>query len=40
MAVKFPTCALAVLTFEADNWTDIRPAAGRLVRYVLPRSLA
>lgn len=40
MAVKFPTCALAVLAFETDNWEDVRPAAGRLDRFVPARSLA
>lgn len=40
MAVKFPTCALAVLTFEADDWTEIRPAAGRLMLFVAPPTLA
>lgn len=40
LAVKFPTCALAILTFEADDWAEIRPAAGRLVLFVAPRSFA
>jgi phosphohistidine phosphatase len=40
MAMKFPTCALAVLTFETDNWHDVHPAAGHLDRFVAPRSLA
>lgn len=40
MAVKFPTCALVVLSFETDNWRDVLPAAGRLDRFVVPRSLA
>lgn len=37
MAVKFPTCALAVLTFESDDWAEVRPAAGRLALFVAPR---
>lgn len=40
MAVKFPSGALAVLTFEENDWTEIRPAAGRLVQFVATRSVA
>lgn len=40
MALKFPTCALAMLTFEADDWAEVRPAAGRLALFVAPGSLA
>ena len=40
MAIKFPTCALAVLTFDVTSWTEVRPAKGRLTRFVLPRTLA
>lgn len=40
MAIKYPTCALAVLTFEAEDWAEIRPAAGRLLLFMPPRSLA
>ena len=40
MAMKYPTCALAVLTFEIDDWADVRPASGRLELFVVPRSLA
>lgn len=40
MAVKFPTCGLAVLTFETDDWANVRPASGRLELFLPPRSLA
>ncbi|PZN15916.1 MAG: histidine phosphatase family protein [Proteobacteria bacterium] len=40
MATKFPTCALAVLTFDAISWSEVRTAGGRLNRFVLPRTLA
>lgn len=40
LALKFPTCALAVLTFEADDWAEVRPAAGRLTLFVAPSALA
>ena len=40
MAIKFPTCGLAVLTFDTDAWTDVRPASGRLELFLPPRSLA
>lgn len=39
LATKFPTAALAVLTFEADRWSGVKPAAGRLERFVMPRTL-
>jgi phosphohistidine phosphatase len=37
---KFPTCSLAEMEFDADSWADIRPATGRLLRFVRPRDLA
>ncbi len=36
MAVKFPSCGLAVLTFEASDWAEVRPASGRLVLFLPP----
>ena len=38
MGEKFPTAALAVLTFPG-RWRDITPACARLERYVAPRDL-
>ncbi|GJE77661.1 SixA phosphatase family protein [Methylorubrum suomiense] len=37
---KFPTAALAVITFEIENWSAITDGAGTLLRYVRPRQLA
>jgi phosphohistidine phosphatase len=39
LATRFPTAALAVLTFAATSWKEIKPASGRLERLVSPRSL-
>ncbi len=36
---KFPTCALAIVDFAIDDWRALRPGAGRLDRFVLPRAL-
>jgi phosphohistidine phosphatase len=40
MATKFPTAALAVLTFDVGTWAEVRPAGGRLVLFMTPRQLA
>ena len=37
---KFPTAGVAVIDFPVDDWRKIRPAAGRLERFVSPRVLA
>lgn len=39
LAMKYPTAGLAVITFEADDWSQIRAAGGRLERFVTPRGL-
>ncbi len=39
IADKFPTCAVAVLTFNARSWRNIRPRSGHLVHFVTPRLL-
>jgi len=36
---KFPTAALAMITFDTDDWAAIRSSAGTLVRFVRPRDL-
>ncbi len=36
---KFPTAALAMITFEAGDWGAIRADSGTLVRFVRPRDL-
>jgi phosphohistidine phosphatase len=37
LAKGFPTAALAVITFEAGSWADIRAASGRLRHFAVPR---
>ncbi len=39
MREKFPTAALAVIAFDREHWNDIDRAGGRLLRFVVPRSL-
>lgn len=36
---KFPTAALAELSFDVAHWADVRPGAGRLARFVRPRDI-
>jgi len=36
---KFPTTALAVIDFPVDDWRKLHPEAGRLDRFVNPRSI-
>jgi phosphohistidine phosphatase len=36
---KMPTGALAVIDFATDDWRSVRPGAGRLDRFVTPRTL-
>ncbi|WP_422056140.1 SixA phosphatase family protein [Sphingomonas sp.] len=36
---KFPTAALAVITFDTSDWAAIRSDTGTLVRFVRPRDL-
>lgn len=39
MREKFPTAAIAVLSFEVDSWQDVTPQTGSLDRFVTPKSL-
>ncbi len=39
IAMKFPTAALAHLTFDVTSWDEVRPATGHLAHYATPRSL-
>jgi phosphohistidine phosphatase len=39
LRAKFPTSALAVLAFDADDWTDVRPAMGKLETFLRPKDL-
>jgi len=36
---KFPTAGLAVIDFALDDWGKLHPRAGRLDRFVVPRTL-
>lgn len=36
---KFPTAGLAVIDFALDDWAKLHPKAGRLDRFVVPRTL-
>lgn len=40
VARKFPTAALAVITFEIDRWADVKPRRGRLAAFRRPRAEA
>lgn len=39
LATAFPTAALAMLTFDEDDWSRIRAGSGRLMHFISPRSL-
>lgn len=39
MRDKFPTCALAVLEFEAARWRDVEPGSGALADFIRPKDL-
>ncbi|HEX2653141.1 MAG TPA: histidine phosphatase family protein [Xanthobacteraceae bacterium] len=36
---KFPTCGLAAIDFPIDDWRKVHARAGRLDRFIIPRSL-
>lgn len=40
LAEKFPTCALAVLTFEAPGWDGVAPGTGKLSQFLTPARLS
>jgi len=39
LATRFPTAALAVLSFDRPDWSDLGPRAGRLERFVTPSDI-
>ena len=39
MQKKYPTCGLAVLDFDIDDWSVLAERSGRLDRFVTPASL-
>lgn len=36
---KLPTAGLVVIDFAVDTWAELHPRAGRLERFIIPRSL-
>ncbi len=40
LGMKFPTCALATFSFDAENWQRIEQASGHLDLFQVPRELA
>jgi phosphohistidine phosphatase len=40
LAQRFPTCGLAVLTFDAQSWSKVVRDQGKLLHFVTPRALA
>lgn len=36
---RYPTCATAVIDFDATAWRDVTPHTGELVAFVTPRNL-
>jgi phosphohistidine phosphatase len=40
LAHKFPTAALAVISFRVRQWSQVKPKAGRLDQFMSPRRLA
>jgi phosphohistidine phosphatase len=39
LARKFPTAGLAVIEFETNAWSKVKPGAGRLVLFMTPKRL-
>lgn len=39
LSAEFPTAALAVIAFDADDWASVAAGAGRLERFVAPKDL-
>lgn len=37
---KYPTGALAEMSFDVDSWVDVEKGTGKLVRFIRPRDLA
>lgn len=40
LATKFPTAALANITFDLDSWRDVKAGSGHLVVFLTPRNLS
>ncbi|MDX5361434.1 MAG: histidine phosphatase family protein [Alphaproteobacteria bacterium] len=40
MSLKFPTAAVAVISFPVDRWAGVTPGTGKLERYLTPRRVS
>ena len=40
LATKFPTSAIAMLTFAATRWSEVAPQQGKLIALMTPKRLA
>lgn len=40
LAEKFPTCAVAVIAFDAGSWSAVEAGAGRLAHFLTPKHRA
>jgi len=36
---KYPTAALAEISFDVDHWADVKPGGGKLVWFIRPRDV-
>lgn len=39
LEVKYPTAALAVISFDLDNWGSLATGSGTLLRFIRPRDI-
>ena len=39
LSAKFPTAALAILSLDCSDWSDVQPGCGHLTHFVKPRDL-
>lgn len=39
MRAKFPTGAVAILAFDVEDWSAVRPGMGKLLRFLRPKDL-
>jgi phosphohistidine phosphatase len=40
LAAKFPTAAVAVITWDGESWADMQPGGGHLKLFMTPRLIA
>jgi phosphohistidine phosphatase len=39
LEIKYPTCALAVISFEQKHWDKLAPSEGKLIDFMTPEDL-